>query len=160
MLHLETIKIIYIAVWIGEYWSNPNHVSVQSAPVKWGMFLKPKQECDLLQRYVFNYLWSSTGLDLGDMSKSSGLNNVFLGSGELHQPSGPAVLLQVQSHCSHAEVQETLQGWEHHLPHPILCYHPEQDSQTHSVPRWGRWVFSSLTCSRALKNLSTLVSTQ
>lgn len=145
MLHLEPIKIIYMAVWMEEYWSNLNRVSVRSGSVKWDMFLKPEQECDLLQHYVFNYLWSSTGLDLGDTSESSGLNNVFLGSGELHQPSGPAILLQVQSHCSHAEVQETLQGREHHLPHPILCYHPEQDSQTHPVPGWGRWVFSSLT---------------
>lgn len=85
------------------------------------------------------------GPDLGDMSKSSGLYNVFLGSGELHQPPGPAVFMQVQSHRSHAEVQETLQGREHHLPHPILRYHPEQDSQTHPLPRRGRWVFSRLT---------------
>lgn len=91
------------------------------------------------------------GPDLGDMSKSSWLNNMFLGSGELHQPPGPAVLLQVQSHSSYAEVQETLQGREHHLPHPILCYHPEQDSQTHPLPRGGRQVFSRLTRKGHLK---------
>jgi len=95
-------------------------------------------------RCVFNYLWSSMGPDLGDMSKSSGLNDVFLGSGELHQPPWPAVLLQVQSHRSHAEVQETLQGREHHLPHAILCHHPEQDSQTHPLPGRGRWVLGWL----------------
>lgn len=74
------------------------------------------------------------------MSKSSRLNNVFVGIGELHQPSGPAVLLQVQSHRSHAQVEETRQGREHHLPDPILRYHPEQDAQTHPLPRGGRWV--------------------
>lgn len=119
-----------------EQWSEADHVSVQSPLLMWGMFLRPWRECDLPRRCVFNYLRGSTGPDLGDMSKSSGLNNVFLGSGELHQPPGPAVLLQVQSHRPHAEVQEALQGREHHLPHPVLRHHPQQDAQTHPLP-WG-----------------------
>lgn len=109
---------------------------VQSSPPVRYVFLGPEWERDL--RRVFNYLPSSMGPDLGDMSKSSELSNVFLCTGELHQPPRPAVLLQVQSHCSHAEVQEALEGREHHFPHPILRYHPEQDSQTHPLPRRGR----------------------